>query len=53
MALANLIRVQRATSRAHERTNARAFLAASQTTNCGAAERSAGDRQFVTMLLPE
>ena len=53
MALANLVGVQRAAASAYKRTNPCAFLATGQTTDCRAAYRTTGDRQFVTVLLPE
>src|SRR4051794_13437709 len=53
MALANLVGVQRAAAGSHERPDAGAFLATRQATDRCAAERGAGHRQLVTMLLPE
>jgi len=53
MTLANLIRVKRSTARAYQSADASALLATGEAANCGAAKRSAGDRQFVTMFLPE
>jgi len=53
MTLPNLVGVQSATARAHERADPCAFLATRQATNGSASQRSAADRQLVTMLLPE
>ena len=51
--MAQLVSVERARSRAGTRADQRAFAAASEAPNSGAAQARSGYCQLVTMLLPE
>ena len=53
MTLTNLVSVERATTRARQRTYARAFLPRRSSTYGSAGSRGGSHRKFVTMSLPK
>jgi hypothetical protein len=53
VALTNLVRIERARSRAGSCAYERAFLSGSEASDACACDRCSGYREFVTVLLPE